>query len=107
MFSLKDITDIRTLIRSGKSNQEICTLYKCNHSTISKIRRGVNYSDSNNPPEDIWSELGKKNKIIFDPETGIFYENLKIAAKAKNIPHQVLRYQILYAVNKTTLLKFI
>jgi hypothetical protein len=27
MFSLKDITDIRTLIRSGKSNQEICTLY--------------------------------------------------------------------------------
>jgi hypothetical protein len=43
MFSDKDILDIRQMFLDGFGNQEISSKYKCNHSTISKIRTGVHY----------------------------------------------------------------
>lgn len=44
MFDKDKIFRIRELIKNGLGNKEICLLYNCDHSTISKIRRGVHYS---------------------------------------------------------------
>lgn len=107
MFSKSDLVDIRKMFIDGFCNQVISRKYKCDHSTISKIRKGHHYSNNDYTPEDIWESLSKKKRIIFDELTGIFYENIKQASVAKNIPHQNLRYDLLYAVNKKTSLYFI
>ena len=44
MFTNVDINIIRDAISHGFKNTEIASYYKCNHSTISKIRRGSHYT---------------------------------------------------------------
>lgn len=43
MFSTDQVLEIKRLFLAGMGNQEISQKYKCNHSTISKIRRGHHY----------------------------------------------------------------
>lgn len=45
MFSTVQVMAIKSAILAGHGNQEISKYFKCDHSTISKIRKGVNYSN--------------------------------------------------------------
>lgn len=43
LFNAEDLVKIRLLFAKGISNKAISLMYGCHHSTISKIRAGVNY----------------------------------------------------------------
>lgn len=44
MFTNEDIFKIRNLFSEGLKNTDIAILFKCDHSTISKIRTGIHYN---------------------------------------------------------------
>jgi hypothetical protein len=44
MFDKSQVIAIKDAIAAGHGNQEISNYFKCHHSTISKIRTGINYA---------------------------------------------------------------